>query len=308
MKLGFVGVGRWAQKLASAFRACGAEIVAYDRKRGVERWSNEFMGQPHLNNVPGMEHGLNMGPDLDGFGRYLSWREQLADPSIDAIVAVAPPEVTTEVALACAAAGKAVCATKPLFDHPDTIRAPFYVDFWRLYSDFHRVWVEHREEYATADIKLEGHGPYRDFPGALDYGPHVIAQLFDAWRCYTPVLAKASKTELDGGELFWAEYHLGVVGENSQKAWVQFGNGSDFPRRCVSLSYGSHGERLSLNEDGLLIGSEEKSAVLQRFCQSFLNDISEGFVDTRLLRLSRDGMRELRKIREMATASVPTRR
>ena len=31
MNLGFVGVGPWAQKLAAAFRECGAEVVAHDR-------------------------------------------------------------------------------------------------------------------------------------------------------------------------------------------------------------------------------------------------------------------------------------
>ena len=295
MRLGFVGVGRWGSKLAEAFRACGAEIVAFDRGSfAYPRCSS----QHNLGSCKACAERW-----LDGFGSYQPWRSQLADKSIDAIVAVAPPEVTTEVALTCAAAGKPVMATKPLFDHPETIWAPFYVDFWRLYSDLHWEWSLHREKYTTAMIQLEGSGPFRSFPGALDYGPHVVAQLFDAWRCYEPVLVKAARRTAEvtpEGEVFWAEYRLGVP-DGEHKAYLEFGNGSSFPRRNIHLSYGSRGECLTAFEEGTRIGTEEKSTVLQRFCQSFLNDIHEGFVDTRLLELSRRGMAELRKIREMAT-------
>lgn len=76
---------------------------------------------------------------------------------------------------------------------------------------------------------------------------------------------------------------------------ASFGNGTAVPNRRFYLP-----GRLVCEEEGTRIGSEEKSAVLRRFCQSFLDDISEGFVDTRLLNLSKRGMEELRKIREMA--------
>ena len=39
---------------------------------------------------------------------------------------------------------------------------------------------------------------------------------------------------------------------------------------------------------------------MQKFCRSFLSDVSEGFVDTKLLTYSRDGMQLLRQVREMA--------
>lgn len=270
LRLGFCGVGRWAQKLATAFRACGAEIVAYDRRR-------EDLQSPGILERAGL---IDVTPESSGygiFGKRTPWREQLADPSIDAIVAVATPEVTTEVALACAAAGKAVMATKPLFDHPETIRAPFYVDFWRLWAGAQREWKSNQ-------FWFTGSGPFRGFPGSFDYGPHVIAACIDAGF---PMLDECrAMPSANGGELFHAVFSGG--GDNYVTAC--FGNGSDGGTRSV---WGHE-------ETSLAIGGEPKDQILQRFCQSFLNDISEGFVDTRLLNLSRDGMRELRRIREMA--------
>jgi hypothetical protein len=224
----------------------------------------------------------------------MPWRNQLADKSIDAIVAVAPPEVTTEVALACAAAGKPVMATKPLFDHPETIRAPFYVDFWRLWSEAHGL-LRSRALWPYSEsgiqIELHGSGPIRGFPGAFDYGPHVIAAVMDTRA--DAELVDAVALPCSAGELFRVRYLA------SNGWWtLTFGNGSEIPVRNYAGCY----------EHGTRIGSEEKSAVLRRFCQSFLDDISEGFVDTRLLNLSRRGMEELREIREMAKRARLMRR
>lgn len=262
MRLGFVGVGRWAQKLATAFRACGAEIVCHVRSR--ECACNGMGSCPHC-------HAPGFGTKMKG-----GWRALLERPDLDAIIAVAPPEVTTEVALACAAAGKPVMATKPLFDHPASIRAPFYVDFWRL-------WSEAQREPETNHFSLYGPGPVRDFPGGFDYGPHVMAAMLDrpGFR-----LVHGFMWEHNTGEM------IDVVFEsaNGGQFYGEFGNGA---KDAVRNVWGH-------DETPLAIGTEPKDQILQRFCQSFLNDVSEGFVDTRLLNLSRDGMRELRKIREMA--------
>ena len=276
LRLGFVGVGKWAQKLATAFRACGAEIVAYDRS------------SPKCGNclVSLSKCTCSLVSHPSGFGLYCPWRDQLTDPSIDAIVAVAPPEITTEVALACAAAGKAVCATKPLFDHPETIRAPFYVDFWRLWSEAHQYRRRRRE------FEFCGQGPMRSFHGLFDYGPHVMAAVLDV-APEAKLISCAPAIGCEPGELVAATFSV-----DGEEVRTLFGNGAHKSIRNI-WGWAATGEE---------IGHELKSAVLQRFCQSFLNDISEGFVDTRLLRLSRDGMRELRKIREMAMASDPTRR
>jgi predicted dehydrogenase len=298
MRLGFVGVGKWAQKLASAFRECGAEIVAHDRKTRDRCYSH---GSPLCDDGvwhrPDGDAGCVQGCDggyrwTTGFGRYAGWQEQLADKSIDAIIAVATPEVTTEVALACAAAGKPVMATKPLFDHPETIHAPFYVDFWRLWSEAHSRTKEAvlADPGIRCEIDLYGNGPFRSFPGAFDYGPHVIAAMLDIWPQCEIGLVKASK--LEHGDLFTAEARYGgrrIVG--------RFGNGAAESARRVVI-----GERV-IEEEGSRIGAEEKVAVLRRFCQSFLDDVSEGFASTRLLDLSRRAHAEITKIREMAVSA-----
>jgi predicted dehydrogenase len=279
VKLGFCGVGRWAQKLADAFRACGAEIVAHDRRSagGFLRGTG----------------GRCVSTEPENFGVRMPWRDQLADKSIDAIVAAATPEVTTEVALACAAAGKPVMATKPLFDHPATIHSVFYVDFWRLWAEHQRLARSYVSTLAARpiDITLEGSGPHRSFPGAFDYGPHVIACMLDLCGNAKPELLGASRIECAQGELFQAQYavNLGMLGK--REFALRFGNGAPEGRRSL---YGA--EETPLHMPGM----ESKDIVLQRLCQSFLSDIAEGFVSTRLLDLSRESMAELRKIREMA--------
>jgi hypothetical protein len=260
MNLGFVGVGKWAQKLAESFRRCGAEIVACDRALWHE--------------APG-----------PGFGTLMHWREQIDSRAIDAMVVAAPPSVTTEVALACAAARKPVLATKPLFDHPKSIRAPFYVDFWRLWANEHD-WMKREDHKDRARYALLGHGPFRDFPGGLDWGPHVVAALLDAG--YTR-LVEAFRLNLggpEGSECFQVQ----MADTEGRLAIGQFGNGSVNSVRVV------WGEE----EDASYIGGQPKETILRSFCQDFLNDISEGFVDTRLLNLSRETMRILNQVRETA--------
>lgn len=301
MRIGFVGVGKWGQKLASSFRACGAEIVAHDRR-------TPSMSEPRWGSTEGFpEAQAEFDRQRELWGRYYRWQAQLADKSIDAIVAVAPPEITTEVALACAAAGKPVMATKPLFDHPASLRAPFYVDLWRLWSaDYQRLRAGFlgdviggvaRPDGAPFVIALYGSGPYRSFPGALDYGPHVLAMMLDISGRDGFTVTSAQRIERDGGEHFSVEANWSACGIGGCFQ-ASFGNGATGAVRA----FGQLGAMVF--EESSRIGSEEKSAVLQRFCQSFLDDISEGFVDTRLLELSRRGMEELRKIREMATPSA----
>lgn len=311
LRLGFVGVGKWASKLAEAFRACGAEGVAYDRRSGRRATRCPYGCDEGWENAPGGDvsnvrcpQGCDAGweySDPDGFGGFMPWRDQLADKSIDAIIAVAPPEITTQVAMACAEAGKACMATKPLFDHPERVRAPFYVDFWRLWSadyqaassEFRNAIMRHdQDDERRFSINLCGSGPVREFPGAFDYGPHVVAMFMDLIGSGGMAIAECRNvTYAKDGETFDVEW----IGHGDRLSFRgMFGNGS-----LMALRSFGHPAR-QIYEDGLRIGSEEKPAVLQRFCQSFLNDVSEGYVDTRLLELSRRGMEELRKIREMA--------
>lgn len=272
MRLGFVGCGRWASRLAESFRACGTEIVAHDRSRPPELdYARDSILAP-------------------GFGQRIAWRDQLADKSIDAIIAVAPPEITTEVALACAAAGKPVLATKPLLKHPDMLRGPLWVDLWRLFSRSHAEAKRYfREtEKAQLDIDFYGSGPIRSFPGALDYGPHVLAAMLDI----EPELriGKADCAKCESGELF----RIFAYCPGGKTITANFGNGATESRRQVRA-----GKTIYL-ENGSTIGDEDRGEVMRRFCRAFMNDVAEGFVDSRLLELSRKSAEHLNRIREMA--------
>lgn len=290
IRLGFIGVGRWARKLAESFRACGAEVVAFDRKSGFERsrcpyncdngYESTGMRCPQ-----GCDAGWENLGHAEGFGAYQPWRDQLADKSIDAIIAVAPPDVTTQVALACAAAGKPVMATKPLWDHPERITAPFYVDFWRLWSEAHQAALRGRIDFHA--LNLYGSGPLRDFPGAFDYGPHVMAAVLDLAGDEVVELRAARKLPCDQGELFEADL---LVGEGKRLVHTKFGNGSI---QSIRTLWGH-------DEAPTHLGGEPRDAIMQKMCRAFISDVQEGYVDTRLLRLSRDGMQLLRRIREEA--------
>lgn len=269
LRLGFVGCGKWARKLAESFRACGAEVVHFDRKKP------DFKRADPRGMQPG-EVRLDTALPLDGFGEYQPWWEQIKNPRIDAIVAVAPPEITTEVAMACAAAGKPVMATKPLFDHPERITAPFYVDFWRL-------WSEAQRDRESDNFCLHGAGPIRSFPGSFDYGPHVMAAVLNIDPMATLVSCRRLPT--DTGELFECDMQMHVG-----TAVAYFGNGSKEPVRNI---WGAP-------ETPTHIGSEPKEAIMQKFCRSFMSDVSEGFVSTDLLNYSREGMALLEKIRREA--------
>jgi hypothetical protein len=325
LRLGFVGCGKWARKLAESFRACGAEIVAYDRRGSQdpvpgETWEARGLDdKTEVVRIDGMGPGtfscsggvngyyrapgerlkdqfqlirrVSPMPPLDGFGSYMPWRDQLADKNIDAIVAVAPPEITTEVALACAEAGKAVMATKPLMDHPSRITNVFAVDFWRLWADEHAKWrdVMRGSFHGQLRYDLSGCGPVRDFPGAFDYGPHVMAAVLDAMP----------RAEL-------AAHSLVASGVENEELFSYGFRDPSIPGRYIAGEFGNagtHGIRnvWSVEETPTHIGAQLKSDVMKACCQSFLNDVSEGFVSTKLLDLSRDGMKLLEQIRRMAT-------
>ncbi len=262
IRLGFCGAGKWGRKLAESFRACGAEVGWFDRAHPTNQ--TEFGG-----------------------ATYKPWRWMIEESQVDAIIAVAPPGITTEVALACASAGKAVMATKPLFDHPETIRAPFYVDFWRLWSDVHQK-MRQEGAFETSDYSLCGSGPLRSFPGALDYGPHVMAAMLDVEGFENGLeFGGATKHECAQGELYTSRFHSNMTG---QTVFSTIGNGSEIGVRRIWWE----------PETPTHIGAQSKDEIMRAFCSAFLSDVSEGFVDTRLLSLSRDGMRLLREIRERA--------
>jgi hypothetical protein len=254
LRLGFVGTGKWARKLAESFRACGAEIRFHTRSPS------------------------SIAGEAKGFGSFVGdgdWQWMLDRKDVDAIIAVAPPEVTTQVALAAAEAGRPVLATKPLLQTPDKTTAPFWIDYWRLWARAHSYPRELRYD-------LCGIGPFRSFPGGLDYGPHVMAALLDKGDVR---LLSAKSIAPGEGELFDCEFS--VDGERVQSI---FGNGGAAGVRNI----------WGWEETETGLGGQDKAEILAIFCRAFMSSVYEGYDDGRTLHLARDGMALLEQIREMA--------
>jgi len=285
-RIGAVGVGPWSQKLATAFRECGAEIVAFDRK-----------GAPN-------ERGANEIRLADGFGEFRRWQEQLSDGKIDALIICAPPDVTTEVALECAKAGKRCVATKPLMwtevpahtywnvqDPDDGLSRSLYVDLWRLYSP---AWLAMKEELRgkkidRIDVAFCGNGPFRSFNGALDYGPHALAFVFDLLGttdvCGLEPVELEPEDEKRQGKLYSVTMRVGGV-----PIEMKIGNGADEPERSVYVYTGeatvrkraneyrfdepANGHPGEKNDRFLCRGFDElqhhKDLALRRFCRAFM--------------------------------------
>lgn len=181
MRLGFVGVGKHAQRMAAAFRHCGAEIVAFDRQTRMGPTAGPMVASSMM--VPGVE----------GFGSFMPWQD-MVQSELDAIVCCAPPEVNRLVAES--AGCTRLCMSKPFLEPADwgTSGPKYdYVDLWRLYSP---AWLALKAELRTrkvTDIAVNfcGNGPVRKtHSGLLDYGPHALAFLLDLgidapleWKC-----------------------------------------------------------------------------------------------------------------------------
>jgi hypothetical protein len=168
VRLGFVGVGRWAQKLASAFRACGAEIVAHDR-RGGER--------------------------IDNFGIRLGWEEMIRDARVDGMVVTTDdPQLNLEVGTRCIETRMPVVVTKPFqFAEHLSPQSPCMVDLWRLWDPgYLRLAAYVKSNYVRSlKITLRGNGPKRTYiDGAQDYGPHALAWLIDLTQGNYSILEK----------------------------------------------------------------------------------------------------------------------
>ncbi len=280
-RLGFVGVGKHAQRMAQAFRECGAEIVAYDRNRLGPDW-NPPMPLP-----------------LDGFGMRMAWREMVESPGVDAIVCCAPPEVTRAVALECASGRKRLVATKPLMVNWDTSQPlgasedrDIYVDLWRLYSP---AWLALKADLQgrkvqSIFINFCGYGPIRStHSGLLDWGPHALAFLLDLgiaaeleWKCTED--GDAGKTKLwratgtgDTAIVIYTGNRLGCCADGPKQVAVEAADGDTFTWQENDDSH-FYVEELECSRD----------LALREFCRAFLRGDPS---DT--LRISCEAMRML---------------
>jgi predicted dehydrogenase len=275
MKLGLVGVGKWSRILAAAFQAEGAEIAGHYRISNAE---------------------------VEGFGpRFHSFDEMIE--LADAVVLAAPPDVTLTYALACAAKGVPVLATKPLLlDAPIKLKAPFYVDYWRLWDPFFlmikRVAVPEGIEGIV--IHFYGNGPFRSFPGLDDYGPHALAfartlvegELAIEW---------AHTVSTPRGELFEVK---GRIGET--KIGLTIGNGSSASRRRLQVFCKHSGTRQEFDESPASISyahnghriAGDKEGCLAPMVRAFMQDVRDKRADPKTMLLSVQIACDLRKIRQ----------
>ena len=178
--VGFVGVGRWAEKLRKAFVDEGWSVVCHTRRNP---------------NSAGSSH----------WGFKCSIEYMVAMDDLDLIVCAADPVTTTHAAFLGVENCRPVLATKPLLRHPTHIAAPFVVDLWRLVSQpwASLVKIVSREEIIHVEVHMSGAGPYRDFPGVFDYGPHAMAFLYHLGivfdiRTFDAVALESPKGELIG--------------------------------------------------------------------------------------------------------------
>jgi hypothetical protein len=187
LKIGYVGVGNWAKQLKNTFRSIGCECFGYVRVQDE-----------------GLEH----------FGIKYSSYQNLTN-SCDLIVVAADPETTTEVALYCAENCIPCVATKPLLAHPQLIGAPFYVDFWRLYSKPYEVFKTQVVGPVYCEINFLGSGPFRESHDGLDdWGPHAFAFAQDLLGVRASVVTEnyARKIPCSEGCIFEFGCKIGDIG------------------------------------------------------------------------------------------------
>lgn len=278
IRIGFVGVGKWARQLRSAFN-----------------WDPEARFPRHMRKL------LIEG---EGFGHLWEDEETFFD-GLDLVIAAADPVMTTRIAIACAERCLPCVATKPLLSHPMITGAPFYVDFWRLWS---LPYLEFKERVTKGPwrcaVNFQGDGPYRETMGGLDdYYPHVSAFLHDLWGRY--YVGSSIRFPTDRGEGFSL-----LSGMESLPVSILVGNGFDHSQRKIEVANGTGIHALEEFSDGTITYTHgggkitsTKTDALRRFARHVLRVVREEIPrDDRTLMYSILSRGEIAKIRELAEA------
>lgn len=264
-RLGFVGVGRHAQKLAAVFRELGCEIACHARAASEA---------------------------AEGFGAR---SDHLF--GADRIVICAPPLVAFRRVML--SGGTPTLVSKPLLITDPSGRDQVSVDLWRLWSP---SWQALKQAVAgqrisSVRVVFTGSGPHRStHSGALDYGPHAFAFVHDLlgeletgtngyWSHQTHKRAGA-------GIWTWRTPPMGGVGRSVE---VVCGNGAVLPEMSVSVMI--NGDEYLWKEldqiqwfiDGKDRMSNRKPEALRAFCAAWLRGDTD-----RTLQLSCMGMRCLK--------------
>lgn len=269
MRVGFVGVGPHATNLASAFQAEGAEIVGYARatKEPTKQW----------------------------LGRRMSLDRMAIE--LDAVVIAAPPEVTLRAALYCSRVGVPVLATKPLMlEEPITLRDVFFVDYWRLWDVRYLAFkqVVQASAIEQIDVHFCGNGPFRAFPGALDYGPHALAYLHDLVDGDLEVRIRSCIDEQPGDRVTAA----GQIGRTNFT--LQTGNG--FPASMRKLRVALKNGRTHTFLEDTASAPKDRYAPMVR---AFMTDVRNGTIRSKTMLMS---VAIWRTLKQLVRLTVPAER
>ena len=219
MRLGFVGVGRWAGKLAESFRACGAEVVAHDRR--ASRRS-------------------------PGFGRLIDAKEIIRDRFVDLLIVTTDcPDTNTELAVRCVEAKLPVIVAKPLRVTASLRERSFCrVDLWRLWDPAYQALAQYVRvnKVRSLSISMLGNGPIRrEIGGDEDYGPHALSFLQHLTQGRYQLVEKTWRRHRGARMVFSSPICDRIV--------VEFGNDAAAPSRAIEADIG-HGESLVWEEFG----------------------------------------------------------
>lgn len=257
-RLGFIGVGKHAQKLAAVFRELGCDIVTHVR----------------ASSDPAPSFGERDRLDL-----------------AERLVVCCPPRQ----ALAYAQTVRVpMLVSKPLLATEPTGLEHVSVDLWRLWSP---AWRALKQAVAGRQIDslrvvFTGNGPFREtHNGALDYGPHAMAFVHDLLGELDPKYRVDWTGELgakilhpSGGNIWrWS----GTLG--GAKAQALFGNGSQSAEMAVDVESGGawyrwaeHGDEHALSVTPRSIDAASKCSAgmyhwpraeaLHDFCSAWLRN------------------------------------
>jgi predicted dehydrogenase len=271
MKIGLIGVGPHGRKLAAAFQAEGAEIAG---------------------------HTLHSKRDpVPGFGLVMTMPEMLR--KCDAVVlATSSPEANLANALDCAAAGVPVLVTKPLMlEAPIELRAPFYVDYWRLWDPQYLALKHAVRACGIRKItsNFYGNGPIRGFPGLLDYGPHVLAYLHDLIEgdlVFEPPIIEKREDDAERVKV------TGWIGQDDAGADFFFRTGNGFTDRRYDL--------VVTTKYGLDFSFESEAtgvAAVSPMVRAFMDDVRTGRIDDKWMKMTVAITQDLKKIRQAVDLS-----
>lgn len=286
LRLALVGVGPWGTLLAQKFTQAGAEIVHHVRQNGpdVEHWGSR---------VP-----------LDAL-----WEAN----DLSGVLLATPPHLTLPLAHKAATAGLAVLACKPLWlEEPLVLRAPFFVDYVRLWSPAYALLKTkvHGHRIRRIDAVFVGKGPYRNFSCLDDYGSHLLALTHDLLgheSMPTHVVASAGPQDDAGGTV----HHVRGVFNNEVPFALKTGNGApDKHMRFTvevddvgSLQYEEKGGKVSLTLDGDTLLAQAHDPLMS-MTTTFIEQCRQGVFNTQFVDLSVAVDRSLKTIHQAENSQL----